>query len=257
MSSIKTPEDLKGYNPVHALYITIQNMVSLFAEKVSIFPEMKEYYRIMDKAEKKYMPNGPPISPLTRSYFTHWAFFDATFGKDQETIGTCFLDSGELLGVDPDFLSLVGLTQKSRMGIYEYVGCDHSLIDLKELLTDKTYSCICPSGYPGRKGEIWFVRIHPPPFNLVDYSVIMTTPYILIGHSKQEWVSFFERNSINRKDSEQETKLQSFLKHGRSTNCWNEFIFEAYAGYQREAIFLRGIPDRAHTMPHASAKRQK
>ena len=165
-SSIKTPEDLKGYNPVHALYIPIQNMVSLFAEKVSIFPEMKEYYRIMDKAEKKYMPNGPPISPLTRSCFTHWAFFDATFGKDQETIGTCFLDSGELLGVDPDFLSLVGLAQKSRMGIYEYVGCDHSLIDLKELLTDKTYSCICPSGYPGRKGEIWFVRIHPPPFNL-------------------------------------------------------------------------------------------
>jgi len=252
--TMKTPEDLKGYDPVHALYISVQNMASLFAEQVSILPEMKEYSRIMDKAERVYIPDGPPISPLTRSYFTHWAFFDATFGKDKETIGTCFLDSGELLGLDPHFLSLVGLAQKSRMGIYEYIGSDQGLTDLKELLTDKTYSCICPSGYPGQKSEIWFVRIHPPPFNLVNYSVIMTTPYILIGHSKQEWVSFFERNSIGRKDSELEGKLQFFLKHGRSTNYWNEFIVEAHAGYRKEAIFLQGIPDLANTRPHSPSK---
>ena len=249
--TMKTPEDLKGYDPLHALYINVQNMVSLFAEQASIFPEMKDYYRIMDKAERAYIPDGPPISPLTRSYFTHWAFFDATFGKDKETIGTCFLDSGEILGVDPYLLSVVGLAQESRVGIYESIGNDHGLIELKELLTDKTYSCICPSGYPGRKGEIWFIRIHPPPINLVNYSVIMTTPYILIGHSKQEWVSFFERNSINKKDPEQETKLQSFLKHGLSTNYWNEFIVQAYAGYRREAIFLQGIPDLVDTRPHA------
>lgn len=255
--TMKAPEDLKGYDPTHALYINVQNMVSLFAEQVSILPEMKEYYRIMDKAERVYIPDGPPISPLTRSYFTHWAFFDATFGKDKETVGTCFLDSGNLLGLDPHFHSLVGLAQKSRMGIYEYIGCDHSLVKLKELLTDKTYSCICPSGYPGRKGEIWFVRMYPPPFNLVNYSVIMTTPYILIGHSAQEWVSFFERNSIDRKDSELEKKLHFFLKHGRSTNYWNEFIVEAYAGYRMDAIFLQGIPDLADSRPHASRKRQK
>jgi hypothetical protein len=243
--TIKTPQDLKGYDPVHAVYI------------VSNLPEMEEYYRIMDKAERVYMPDGPPISPLTRSYFTHWAFFDATFGNDKETIGTCFIDSGDLLGVDPHFLSLTDLAQKSRMGIYEYIGCDHGLIELKELLTDKNYSCICPSGYPGRKGEIWFVRMHPPPFNLVNYSVIMTTPYILMGHSKQEWVDFFERNSIGRKDSEPEVKLQSFLKHGQSTNYWNEFIVEAYAGYRKEAIFLQGIPDLANTRPHAPRKQKK
>jgi hypothetical protein len=255
--TIKTPQDLKGYDPVHALYISVQNMVSLFAEQASLLPEMKEYYRIMDKAERVYMPDGPPISPLTRSYFTHWAFFDATFGKDKETIGTCLLDLGELTGMDPHFLSLVGLAQKSRMGIYEYIGCDHGLIELREFLTDRIYPCICPSGYPGREGEIWFVRIHPPPFNLVNYSVIMTTPYILMGHSKQEWVDFFERNSIGRKDSELEVKLQSFLKHGRSTNYWNEFIVEAYAGYRKEAIFLQGIHDLANTRPHAPRKKKK
>lgn len=253
--TVKTPEDLKGYDPLHALYVLVQNMMSLFAEQVSIFPEMKEYSRIAGKAEDVYIPDGPPISPLTRSYFTHWAFFDVTFGKDKETIGTCFLDSGKMLGVDPYFLTLVGLAQKSRMGIYEYIGDEHGLIELKELLTEKSYFCICPSGYPGQKGELWFVRIHPPPSSLVNYSVIMTTPYILIGHSKQEWVSFFERNSISMKDSQLETKLQSFLKYGLSTNYWNEFIVEAYAGYRLEAIFLQGIADLANTKPQAPRKR--
>jgi len=255
--TVKTPEDLKGYDPLHALYIHVQNMMSLFAEQVSIFPEMKEYSRIVGKAEDVYIPDGPPISPLTRSYFTHWAFFDATFGKDKETIGTCFLDSGKILGVDSYFLSLISLAQKSRMGIYEYIGDKHGLIELKELLTEKSYFCICPSGYPGRKGELWFVRIHPPPPSLVNYSVIMTTPYILMGHSKLEWVDFFERNSIGRKDSELEIKLQSFLKHGRSANYWNEFIVEAYAGYRKEVIFLQGIPDLANTRPHAPRKQKK
>jgi hypothetical protein len=216
---------------------------------------MKEYSRIVGKAEDVYIPDSPPISPLTRSYFTHWAFFDVTFGKDKETIGTCFLDSGNMLGVDPRFLSLVSLAQESRMGIYEYIGDRHGLIELKELLTEKSHFCICPSGYSGRKGELWFVRIHPPPPGLVSYSVIMTTPYIVIGHSKQEWVSFFERNSIYVKDSQLETKLQSFLKHGLSTNYWNEFIVEAYAGYRLEAVFLQGIPDLANTRPHAPRKR--
>jgi len=253
--TVRAPEDLKGYDPVHALYIHVQNMISLFAEQVSIFPEIKEYSRIVGKAEDVYIPDGPPISPLTRSYFTHWAFFDVTFGKDKETIGTCFLDSGKILGVDPYFLSLVSLAQKSRMGIYECIGDKHGLIELEELLTEKSYFCICPSGYSGRKGELWFVRIHPPPPSLLNYSVIMTTPYILIGHSKQEWVSFFERNSIYMKDSRLETELQTFLKHGLSTNYWNEFIVEAYAGYRLEAIFLKGIPDLANTRPHAPRKR--
>jgi hypothetical protein len=253
--TVKTPEDLKGYDPLHALYIHVQNMMSLFAEQVSIFPEMKEYSRIVGKAEDVYIPDGPPISPLTRSYFTHWAFFDVTFGKDKETIGTCFLDSGKILGVDSYFLSLISLAQESRMGIYEYIGDKHGLIELKELLTEKSYLCICPSGYPGQKGELWFVRIHLPPSSLLNHSVIMTTPYILIGYSKQEWVSFFERNSIYMKDSQLETKLQFFLKHGLSTNYWNEFIVEAYAGYRLEAIFLQGIPDLANTRPHVRRKR--
>ena len=35
-------------------------------------------------------------------------------------------------------------------------------------------------------------------------------------------------------------------------NQWNEFVFEAYANYQFDAIFLTGLPDVPASLPHAS-----
>jgi hypothetical protein len=31
---------------------------------------------------------------------------------------------------------------------------------------------------------------------------------------------------------------------------WNEYIFEAYAGHDDQAIWLRGLPDVAESRPH-------
>ena len=31
-------------------------------------------------AEDIYMPSGPPMSPLTKSYFLYWGFFDLCLG---------------------------------------------------------------------------------------------------------------------------------------------------------------------------------
>jgi hypothetical protein len=86
-------------DPLHAVYVAVQNVTSVFAERVSAFPEFKPYYRLAAQAEDEYLPSGPPMSPLTRSYFTTWAFFDLRFGPDHETIGTCLLDVGEMLGL--------------------------------------------------------------------------------------------------------------------------------------------------------------
>jgi hypothetical protein len=79
----------------------VQNITSVFAECVSVFPELKSYYKTIGDAEDEYMPDGPPMSPLTRSYFTTWAFFDFRFGGDHETIGTCLCDLGGQLGLHP------------------------------------------------------------------------------------------------------------------------------------------------------------
>ena len=74
-----------GLDPIHAVYAYIQQISSHFAEGVSQLPEMKAYAKLAGEAEDEYLPSGPPMSPLTRSYFTCWAFYDLQFGKEGET----------------------------------------------------------------------------------------------------------------------------------------------------------------------------
>ncbi len=41
------------------------------------------------------------------------------------------------------------------------------------------------------------------------------------------------------------------MKYGPSVNHWNEYIFCAYVGHCKEAVFLTGIPDIKESLPHA------
>ena len=110
----------EGHDPIHSVYIHVQNITSVFSENVSPLPELSAYYKIVEKAEDEYLPAGPPMSPLTRSYFTTWAFFDVRFRPDKETMGTCLLDLADLLDMDPRIVEATREFQQSRMGIYWY-----------------------------------------------------------------------------------------------------------------------------------------
>ena len=98
----------QGYDPLHAVYIAVQNITSVFAECVSVLPELKSYYKTVGDAEEEYMPSGPPMSPLTTSYFTTWAFF------------TCLTDLGSQLGLHSGMVEAARQFQESRMGTYSY-----------------------------------------------------------------------------------------------------------------------------------------
>src|SRR4051812_12850838 len=81
-----------GLDPVHAAYAFIQNITSLFSETVSQMPKMRKFADLVTAPEDFYIPSGPPISPLTGSFFTTWAFYDLRF-DGTDTIGTCLIDS--------------------------------------------------------------------------------------------------------------------------------------------------------------------
>jgi hypothetical protein len=78
--------ELKGLHPTHAAYVYAHNFVSALAEKCTAWAEMKAFVKIIARAEDIYMPSGPPMSPLTTSYFTCRSFFDACAGPAEETI---------------------------------------------------------------------------------------------------------------------------------------------------------------------------
>lgn len=110
--------------------------------------------------------------------------------------------------------------------------------------------------YPaGKPVELWYVRRCPPLLDLVNYHVLFTTPYVLIGATKTDWTAYLKKSVLGV--AEPRKALHEFLKFGKATKSrkpdesWNEFIFQAYHHHQPNAIFLTGLPDVKGSLPHA------
>lgn len=242
----------EGHDPIHAAYIYMQNFTSHFAEGVSQFPEMAAWADMVAKAEDEYMPSGPPMSPLTRSYFWMWAIYDLRIGKSADTVAYCQIAMNDVLQMNSHQLDAAKKLEASRMGIYEHVGTEGAHLLLRELITEDQFLVLCPTGYRGCKGELWYVRLVPPlEPELAQYWIAMTTPYILPKKAKSDWLAFLKRTTVHCDGPNDRTRLHNLLKFGSEPNYWNAFVFKAYHHHQQDAIFLTGIPDMKATLPHA------
>ena len=241
----------EGYDPAFAYYTAGMSLVALFAQAISSLPEGRAYNKAIAKAEDEYVPDGPPISPLTASYFNQWAFFDLQFGSSKETIGTCILTVAEATGMPAWMADIVQPMQRSRMGFYLHVGLEGKLVLLKDIVTQEVKRCHSAAGYLGERGQIWYVRLMPPPNALVSYHVATTTPYVVIDGTEQKWLDYFARELARMPDIARNKPADTdyLLKHGPTANHWNEYVFLAYVNHQNDAVFLRGIPDILESLP--------
>lgn len=244
----------KGHDPCHALYIFGQNVASFLSEQISGMKEAKGYVRVVGDAEDEYMPGGPPMSPLTISYFSMWSLFDVRFGSSRETMGTCILRAAREFDFPLWLAEIIGSMQQSRMGFYVHCGRVGELVRLREIGTQETTTCHVPTGFAGRPGQIWFVRLLPPPNGLCDHHIVCITPYVIKSYPEQAFVDYLERE-LARMEAKKPLKTGDrhghLLKYGPEPNYWNEYILCAYTGYQHKAIFLTGIPDIRESLPHA------
>ena len=248
--TVVTRDDLADLHPAHAMYVYAQNQTSLIAEQVIMLPEMERFARLIGKAEDEYLPGGPPMSPLTTSFFTCWAFFDACVGLGRETLGTILMAASKELGIHEGLVRLIGLMQDSRMAVFAHEGTDGDRLVLRELVTDRVSRTICPSGYMGHPGELWYARVLPPPTPQLEEHVVFTTPYVLKEPGEREWLAYFDRTLSDGPRERQLAALERHMKWGPTRDYWTEFVFEAYAGHQTEVIFLVGLPDVAESRPH-------
>ena len=152
----------EGIDPVHAAYVFVHHITSVFAENVSQLPKMQTFTKEVGKAEDEYLPDGPPMSPLTRSYFTSWAFFDYRIGETTDTLASCLIDANDIIWMNPDQLHALKEMNESRIGIYEHQGWQENYVRLRELITDRDAICRVSSGYRGKAGELWYARLLPP-----------------------------------------------------------------------------------------------
>lgn len=232
------------------MYVSVLNQVSVLAEQLTALRETAKLADCIEAAQDEYMPSGPPMSPLTMSYFTCWAFFDAAVGPRRETLGTCIVALGESLGMSPSFLALVQVMQDSCMSVYVHEGSrGDGTISLRDLVSGACVPCIVPSGWRGARGELWLARMLPPPLGAAEVSVVFTTPYVLRGASERDWVAYLDRALGAAKGDADETV--AVLKYGID---WSEYIFAGYAGHVTEAISLEGLPDVPASLPHYSPR---
>jgi hypothetical protein len=223
-------------------------------EELSGHRAMKPLSKIVARAEEYYCPGGPPMSPLTASYFTCWATFDACAGATKETFGKVVLAVGAALGMDDNLLRLMHLLQQSHMGVYIQVGTDGDLIVLRDLVTDVEFRCLVPSQYQGSEGELWYVRVLPPPYPSSSEHVVFTTPYVLRNPRLPAWQEYFNRVLPAAPQQDRSEAYEQHMKFGYSHHYWNDFVFEGYFNHRPEAIYLVGLPDVPASRPHYDAR---
>lgn len=257
-------DKLAEYDPLHGLYIYGQNQLSVLIEQISDLPVLDRLASAYSEAQEEYMPSGPPMSPLTISYFTSWGAFDlSSSGAKKETLCTIATDFCKSQQVDEGLIELFETMQRSRMGVYRHEGVSGPFLFLRELVTNNEIKAISPSGYLGNPGEIWFARVLPPPFETeaFDYSLVFTTPYVLgklgqrrefVPFVEEDWLAYFKRN-LPRTNNEAEAPAYCHLmKYGLNRNYWNEYIFLSYRNHRQDMIFLEGFPDIPASLPHAT-----
>jgi hypothetical protein len=267
-ATISTEKELARLDPLHAVYVYGQNKMSVFVEQLSGLPAMSELADAYALAEQEYMPSGPPISPLTYSYFSCWGFFDLCVGSSRESFGSIALEVCKFLGVDKGLIRVFEKMQASRMGLYVHEGSSGHYVMLQEFLTGTKIKTIVPSGYRGEPGEIWLARIMPEAFEelRLGYSVVFTTPYV-IGEVRgklfyqvsdpTEWQAFFGRTLKKARGKNDIAGYEELMKYGSSRHYWNEYIFEAYVNHTQEAILLTGFPDIPLSRPHSRESSRK
>lgn len=242
-----------GRDPLHAVYIQAQNLLSVLVECLQDVsePSLNRFFSVIEAADITYALQGPPISPLTVSYFNCSLLFDLGIGINKETLTTIIIDLANQFGLDKQVIEIMNTLQHSRMGIYEFMGQQNDKVLLRELTGNDILTCLCPSGYQGsHPGELWFARVLPPAMSLFDYSLVFTTPYVLLNSDKQSWIAYLNRTISGKKTRTTASSLESLMKYGLSENYWHEYIFESYVNHRPEVVFLKGLPDIRSSRPH-------
>lgn len=247
----------RGHDPVHAIYTHTLNLISLFSEQATTLPPLHPIHDFISKWLDIYLPALPPMSPITKSYFTCWTSFDAAFGASRETVGTCFLYLIDRLRLDPIHAEAAKHLNQSRMGLYVVLQGKQEEALLQELITGKVFNTRFYSGYESTPGDLLFVRLVPPVADSADYFVALTTPYLFVEQSPADWNRYFARHGIRPTTAGVEARLHKHLKYGPNRTYWSEFVFYGYMNYAPGVIYMTGFPDQVETQPaHRSYRRR-
>lgn len=245
-------DELKAKDTDLQTYHKVISLMEDMAEQLSeIVPPMEVWCTLVETAEEEYMPGGPPISPITDSFFCLWTVSDLALGLANETLGGAvltMLEESKLGKKAEKVATIVRNIAHSSPRVYEVVSSGPELV-LEDVLNGRRFDCRTDSGYEGKPKELWLVRLLPGLKKGSSFLTI-TSPYVLTGANREEWVESLHAVA----STDEQASLDEFLKIGDSRFCWLEFIHQAYAGTRGTAIVLRGLLHLPESRPHSDGR---
>ena len=113
------------------------------------------------------------------------------------------------------------------------------------------FDAVYVSNYKRALGEIWFCRFIPSLHESEEFEITISTPYVLRGHTREEYEAFFKRQRLSIKNEVEETLLTRAFQRPRDKQYGLEFNFQRYYTHSSKHIELLGIPpDQPGTKQH-------
>lgn len=243
-------------DPSFHAYAAAVNATSEFAGQALDILELIPFNNQLVDIQEEYMPSYPPMSPVTSAFFASWMVLDARDSLTGVTLGELFVHYLQHMGKF-DFLrqAMVALND-SFCSFYLVMDVGLHGVTLWDIAGKRQFQCWNSSGYPGRTGQVWYVRVLPPFVTGSNRSVTMGTPYVFKDStrltSEDMWEAFFQRHMASQVGAGH--SLREYLKSGKSLGYWLEFIFQAFVSYTGNMILVTGVPDNPASLPHYSPK---
>jgi len=252
-------EDLDDFHPFHTLQTYMLKTVVNAGNQLGELPELSKLMDQVEAAQDEYTPDGPPMSPISKSYYLNWSVFDIATGINRETLGTCVAVVSKALGSHPGHVEFIEQMCRTRPGFYVHEGFEGDSVVLRELMTQKRYPIIVPSGYRGQPGDLLLIRVLPSFLPEYPQALAMTTPYKIVSPNVDAWIAYFDRTlaSLGGNRVRDYETLMKFGAPPHGHKYWTEYIFEAYAGYELEVVFLEGLPDVDASRPHSRVNQDR
>ncbi len=202
-----------------------------------------------DELEIQYMPGGPPMSPVTDSFFMTWQVCDLDLGKG-ETLATIATELAALLGLrnmQADFRAFA----RSYCGLYEVQSEAKGVIRVVDLHTGAERDVRVVDTMPCAPGTLWWTRLLPPR-KPGDHWTSIGTPYILVGPNVvSQWRAYFDRVLAGVPEAGRAQAYVQHLKAGPHSTFWLDYVMDGYVGQHGICVELTGIPDRPDSLPHS------
>lgn len=244
-----SPDRYSELDPSSGVYAFAHNKMVDLIEILQELTPLRRLINTIADAEDVYLPQGPPMSPITKSCFSAWSFFDLCLGG-QEPLACTIKEVGLWMGLHSSYGPLLDHFSQSRLGLYLHEGCVNEQVCLTEIPSGKRFTCVVASGDTGQKGSLWLTRILPPPFSTSACGVVYGTPYQLVNTAISSWARYLERNYPKTRKKDSETAHEHLMKYGLKPCYWLEYLMAAYVNHTPHLIFITGVPDQPESLPH-------